>query len=186
MIKKLILSLLVITSSLSANALEFVGTQLENLNRTQLDKLLVAQGGKKDKEDNLTTLYNMKGSKIPYAIWAKAYYNFDNQFVGLQIGFPYDAHSHIGIRKNLEEKYGKSSRSDFTGKYFFDKTEWKFSNKTSIEYNADSFLRLSGIDRSYNTNMYIFYRHDERRNKLVEELKNQHLKQEQNKLKGVF
>lgn len=186
MIKKLTLSLLIITSSFYANALEFVGTQLENLNRTELNQLLISQGGKKETEDNLTTVYNLKGGKIPYAIWAKAYYNFDNQFVGLQIGFPYDTHNYIGIRKNLTEKYGKSNNSSFNEKLFFNKAEWKFSNNTSIEYNSDSFLKISGIDRRYNTSMYIFYRHDARRNKLVDELNKQHLKQEQSKLKGVF
>lgn len=198
--KKTLITLAISICSTSSFALEFLGQTLENTPRHTLHQLLIENGGKVVKETPLSTTYRLQGksdSNIPYATWAKIFYAPNEQFVGLNLGFPYDQTYYLNIRRGLLEKYGRpttngsfSNRSNFTNEFFSGDVKWVFPNKTSIEYNAPHVPSLEPREiRSLNlpnTTMSLFYRHDARSEELKNALKEQHYKSEEKKIKKVF
>ena len=195
MFKKIIITLITLLSFHSAFALEFLDTTLENLNRTELKELLIHNGAKLTKKDTLVDTFSLKNSKIPYAEWALAYFNPKGDFVGLKIGFGYDDHNLINLRKALVKKYGSNYVfTEFFGEhlnsnaldkdFFSDKAIWKFANNTSIEFNSSTFdqNRLSDLSSF----AFLFFRHDERKSILINQLKEQSKRTDDDKFKGVF
>lgn len=198
MFKKLFLSLTLLLSLNVAFATEFLGKNIEDLNRYQLNDLLKANGGKLIKVDNLIDTYLIEEDKIPYAVAAKAYYNYEGQFVGLKIFFGYDKQNLFNLRTSLVKKYGNhyttnkfidSVKNSHTLEQdiFFDVATWNNKN-SSIEFNADSSKQEKGFGSSTLPSSYafLFFRHDGRKKALIEQLKKQSMNNDNNKLKGIL
>lgn len=191
MIKKLILFLVVCMSVNCALAMEFLGKELETLNRTELTNLLKQNGAKSIKKENLVDTFSLTGGKIPYASYAKAYYNKSNQFIGLKVIFDYDPQNLLNLRTALVKKYGNNyiisnlpNKGELEQDLFFKTVVWQKENNMSIEYSADSFNQsrfdnVSGF-------AYLFFRENNRKEQLVKELKEQSQKSDDAKFKGVF
>lgn len=198
MFKKIFISLTFLLSFNVAFATEFLGKNIEDLNRYQLNDLLKANGGKLIKVDNLVDSYLIEKDKIPYAVAAKAYYNYEGQFVGLKIFFGYDPQNLFNLRSSLTRKYGnnyttkkfmdslKNSRA-LEEKLFFDVAVWNNKN-SSIEYNANTFNQEKGSLGSVlpSSNAFLFFRHEPRKKALIEQLKKQSMTNDNNKFKGVL
>lgn len=194
MFKKIILSLSFLLFMNNVFSMEFLGKQLENLNRTQLTNLLNENGATIINKENLVDTFSLKNSKIPYADSAKAYYNYQNEFVGLKIMFVQDEHNLVNLRKNLVEKYGnhylikdffetKANHNELNADFFSDTALWK-DKTTSIEFNANTFEQNTSV--SFSSSAFLFFREISRRNKLVEQLKKDSKKIDDDKFKGVF
>lgn len=193
MLKKFILTSSLFLLSQVAFSMEFLGKELETLNRNELTTLLKDNGAKPVKKENLTDTYSLTKSKIPYAKYGIAYYNYQNEFVGLKIIFDYDEHNLVNLRKNLVAKYGKDytfidffgakpNNNELSKDLFFEKASWKYKS-TSIEYNAKTFDQDRGELSGY---AFLFFREDSRKEKLINELKEKSLKNDDSKFKGVF
>lgn len=198
MFKKLFISLTFLLSFNVAFATDFLGKDIENLNRYQLNDLLKSNGGKLIKVDNLVDTYLIEENKIPYAVAAKAYYNYEGQFVGLKIFFGYDKQNLFNLRSALVKKYGNNyTVNNFTNveknssalekELFFNIATWK-NKHSSIEYNSDSFKQERGSLGSIlpTSNAFLFFRHEARKKALIQELKTQSMNQDNNKFKGVL
>lgn len=197
-IKKIILTLALFSSSLTANALEFLGFKLDNATHQEIHQLLINNGASLKNKNPLSSVYIVKGNKIPNASWIKTYFNDEDKFIGLQIGFPYQKTSTLPMRRALTEKYGHPVKGEggfntvdgfSTKDSYHSVAVWKFPDGTSITYDADIFQEVPEDikrDRSLSTNIIITYRHDKRKAELVKKLKEQSYQNEKNKIKQVF
>lgn len=101
-IKKIILALALFSSSLTANALEFLGFKLDNATHQEIHQLLTNNGASLKNKKPLSSVYIVKGNKIPNASWIKTYFNDEDKFIGLQIGFPYQKTSTLPMRREKQ------------------------------------------------------------------------------------
>lgn len=196
MLKKILVATSLFLSVNSAFALDFLGVTLEDLNRKEMTEVLKKNGAKLKNKESLIDIFSLKTSKIPYAEWAVAYYNKKNEFVGLKIGFDYDDHNLINLRKTLVEKYGRQYKvkdffkespghDELEKKLFNDIAIWKFPNNTSIEYNADGHEQYDN-PRDLESYAFLFFRHDARKEELLEQLSEDSKKNDDKKFKGIF
>lgn len=192
MFKKLLTSLVLLFCMNFAFSTEFLGKNLENLNRYELTDLLKANGAKLKKVENLVDTFLLDGQKTPYATAAKAYYNYAGEFVGLKIYLVYDEQNLINLRKKLVEKYGSDYKvsdknsNQLEEKLFFDDAKWN-KKPVSIEYNYGPFQKddLDLSSAPYSSG-FLFFRHEARKNALIEQLKTQSMNNDNKKFKGVL
>lgn len=190
MLKKILTSLTLLLCFNCAFATEFLGKNLETLNRYQLTDLLKNNGAKLKNVDNLVDSFLLDGEKIPYATAAKAYYNYAGEFVGLKIYFMYEEQNLINLRKKLVEKYGadykvnNSNSKALEDKLFFNIARWN-KKPVSIEYN-DEVHNDNGVRDAQYSGSFLFFRHEARKQALIEQLKQQSLNNDNKKFKGVL
>lgn len=202
MIQRFILMCLCLFLSTQVFAVDFLGTNLNDLHRPELTQLLIQNGAKSKKKDSLVDTFSLAHSKIPYATWAKAYYNQNNEFVGLKIIFGYEPQDLINLRQELFNKYGSNyTESGFsnifehttaytlTQQYYTGVATWKFNDGMSIQYDQSAMdqnqFGEDGINGIYGV-AFLFFRNDAKRNQLINDLKEKSQQVDSTKFKGVF